>query len=230
MSDAGARPSGGAMRFDGVEPATVVLLRHGETALTVARAMSGSSVPGPPLSAAGRTQAARAADTLHRVGRELWPDLPYPTRLLASPMVRTQETAAAVGRRIGCHVEVEPAFAEADFGDWEGLPTEEVKDRWSERFRRFWTDPTVAAPGGESLHDVGARVGPAMAAVAAAGPGATTVVVAHAMAIRAALGVSLDLPETAWTWLRILPTSLSVVRWWPDGMRELVAIGVPPER
>src|SRR5690606_17291245 len=70
------RPSGAAMRFDDVAPATIVLVRHGETALTTSKALSGSSVPGPGLSAAGRVQAGRAAALVHRIGRELGPDLP----------------------------------------------------------------------------------------------------------------------------------------------------------
>lgn len=218
------------MRFDDVPPATIVLIRHGETAATAAKVLSGSSVPGPGLSAAGRVQAAQAADLVHRIGRELWPDLPYPSRVIASPMVRTQETAAKVGRRIGRHVETDPGFAEADFGEWEGLLHTDVHDRWPGEMERFYTDPTSAAPGGESMLDIGARVERSLAAVAEAGPDATTVVVSHVMAIRAALGVTMGLPATAWTWQRILPTAVSIVRWWPDGMRELVASGVPPVR
>src|SRR5674536_205599 len=80
----------------------------------------GSGVPGPGLTAAGRVHAAQAADLTFRIGRTLWDDLPHPGQLVASPMVRAKETAAAVGRRLGLPVEVEPAFAECDFGEWEG--------------------------------------------------------------------------------------------------------------
>lgn len=218
------------MRFDDELPATIVLVRHGETELTTAKALSGSSVPGPGLSAAGRVQAAQAADLVHRIGRELWPDLPYPSRVIASPMVRTQETAAKVGRRIGQHVETDRGFAEADFGDWEGLLHTDVHARWPGAMERFYTEPGFPAPGGESMLDIGARVERALAAVTKAGRDRTTVVVSHVMAIRAALGVTMGLPPTAWTWQRILPTSVSIVRWWPDGMRELVASGVPSVR
>lgn len=223
------RPSGAAMRFDDTEPLTVLLVRHGETELTLTRALSGSSVPGPPLAGSGRIQAARAADLVHRVGRAVWPDLRYPTHVVASPMVRTQETAAAIGRRIGQHVHPDPAFAEVDFGDWEGLGVAEVDERWPGELRRWYEDPTVAAPGGESLVAVGRRVEAGLAALQEGGTGRTVVVVSHAMAIRAAVGVSLGMPAHAWPWLRVLPASVSVVRWWPDGMREAVAIGVPTD-
>ncbi|WP_225754708.1 bifunctional RNase H/acid phosphatase [Actinotalea sp. Marseille-Q4924] len=223
------RPSGAAMRFDDVEPLTVVLVRHGETELTLTRALSGSSVPGPALARSGRIQAARAADLVHRVGRAVWPDLRYPSRVLASPMVRTEETAGAIGRRIGQHVHTDPAFAEVDFGDWEGLSTDEVDERWPGELRRWYENPSVAAPGGESLTAVGVRVEAGLEVLLREGTGRTVVVVSHAMAIRAAVGVSLGLPARAWPWLRVVAASVSVVRWWPDGMREAVVIGLPTD-
>jgi probable phosphoglycerate mutase len=223
------RPSGAAMRFDDTEPLTVLLVRHGETDLTLTRALSGSSVPGPPLTGSGRVQAAKAADLVHRVGRAVWPDLRYPSHVVASPMVRTQETAAAIGRRIGQHVHTDPAFAEVDFGEWEGLGVTDVEDRWPGRLRRWYEDPTVAAPGGESMIAVGRRVEEGLTALLEAGTARTVVVVSHAMAIRAAVGVSLGVPAHAWPWLRVLPASVSVVRWWPDGMREAVTIGMPTD-
>ncbi|MBC7290231.1 MAG: bifunctional RNase H/acid phosphatase [Actinotalea sp.] len=225
----GPRPSGAAMRFDDVEPLTVLLVRHGETDLTLTRALSGSSVPGPALARSGRVQAAKAADLVHRVGRAVWPDLRYPSRVLASPMVRTQETAGAIGRRIGQHVHTDPAFAEVDFGEWEGLAVPEVETRWPGELRRWYEDPTVAAPGGESLVELGRRVEAGLEALLADGTGRTVVVVSHAMAIRAAVGVSLGMPARAWPWLRIQAASVSVLRWWPDGMREAVTIGMPTD-
>jgi probable phosphoglycerate mutase len=223
------RPSGAAMRFDDDEPLTVLLVRHGETDLTLTRALSGSSVAGPPLARSGRVQAAKAADLVHRVGRSVWPDLRYPDHVVASPMVRTQETAAAIGRRIGRHVHTDAAFAEVDFGDWEGLAVPEVDSRWPGQLRRWYEDPTVAAPGGESMTAVGRRVEAGLAGLLEAGTARTVVVVSHAMAIRAAVGVSLGVPAHAWPWLRVLPGSVSVVRWWPDGMREAVTIGMPTD-
>lgn len=223
------RPSGAAMRFDGAAPVTVVLVRHGETPLTVTRAMSGSSVEGPALTAAGRVQAAKAADVVHRIGRELWPDLPYPSEVRASPMVRTRQTAASVGRRIGQHVVVDDAFAECDFGDWEGLGVPEIDERWPGLLRRWYTKPDVPAPGGESLRDVGRRVEAGLGRVLEAGTDRTVVVVSHAMSIRAAVGVTLGMPADAWAWLRVLAGSVTVLRWWPDGMREAVVVGMPTD-
>lgn len=224
------RPSGSAMRFDDVEPCTVVLVRHGETAATVSRTLSGSGGPGPELSPAGRVQAARAADLAFRIGRQAWTDLPHPDAVVASPMVRTRQTAEAVGRRLGSRVRVEAAVREADFGVWEGRTPEELEAEAPGALRAWYDDPTVRAPGGESLADVGARVGTALERLVPDNQGHTIVVVSHVMAIRAGLGAVLELPPHRWGALRVPAASLSIVRLWPDGARELVCLGVPSDR
>ncbi|KGM08355.1 histidine phosphatase family protein [Cellulomonas bogoriensis] len=217
------------MRFDDARPVTVVLVRHGETELTERKALSGSSEPGPALTARGRVQAAQAADLVFRIGTGVWPDLPRPGRLLASPMVRTQETGAVLGRRLGLVVETHEAFAEVDFGEWQGLQVSDVEDRWPGLLRTWYEDTTVPAPGGESLDGLVDRVGGGLAELLAQGVDRTVVVATHAMAIRAAVGVTLGLPGRALAWLRVLPGSVTVVRWWPDGSRELVCAGLQPD-
>lgn len=223
------RPSGAYVRFDDDEPLTVVLIRHGETAMTASKAYSGSSVPGPSLSAHGRTQAAQAADLVFRVGRDVWPDLPRPTALVASPMVRTQETAAAVGRRLGLHVTTDPAFAEADFGAWEGLVADEIEAGWPGGLRRWHREADHPAPGGESMDDVGDRVRAGLAGLLAGGVDRTVVVVSHSVAIRSAIGVTLGVPSAVWGSVRVAPASVSIVRWWADGAREVAVVGMPTD-
>ncbi len=223
------RPSGAFVRFDDEEPLTVVLVRHGETAMTAAKAYSGSSVPGPPLSGHGRTQAAQAADLVFRVGREAWPDLPRPTALVASPMVRTQETAAAVGRRLGLHVTTDAAFAEADFGAWEGLVVDEIEAGWPDGLRRWHREADYPAPDGESMDDVGDRVRAGLEGLLAGGADRTVVVVSHSVAIRSAIGVTLGVPSAVWGSVRVAPASLSIVRWWADGAREVAVVGMPTD-
>ncbi|MFJ4230476.1 bifunctional RNase H/acid phosphatase [Cellulosimicrobium cellulans] len=233
--DTPARPSGAAVRFDDAPALTVVLVRHGQTPLTVAGAFSGSSVPGPSLTARGRTQAAQAADLVFRVGRQAWPDLPRPTTIVASPMVRAQETARAVGRRLGVHVTTDDRFAEVDFGEWEGLTTAEVDAAWPGRLHAWHTTGTTAAPGGESYADVGARVWHGLqdlvdTLLPGAGPaGRTAVVVGHAVQVRAAIGTAIGAPPSQWSRVRVPPASVSILRLWADGTSELTAQGVPSD-
>lgn len=233
--DTPARPSGAAVRFDDAPALTVVLVRHGQTPLTVAGAFSGSSVPGPSLTARGRTQAAQAADLVFRVGRQAWPDLPRPTTIVASPMVRAQETARAVSRRLGVAVTTDDRFAEVDFGEWEGLTAAEVDAAWPGRLHAWHTTGTTSAPGGESYADVGARVWHGLqdlvdTLLPGAGPaGRTAVVVGHAVQVRAAIGTAIGAPPAQWSRVRVPPASLSILRLWADGTSELTAQGVPSD-
>jgi probable phosphoglycerate mutase len=190
---------------------TVVLVRHGVTPMTESRAYSGGGVPGPSLTARGRTQAARVADAVHRIGKDLWPDLPRTSTLVASPMTRAVETAGAVGRRIGQHVGVDERFAECVFGAWEGLPPDEIAAGWPDDFAAWATTGTHPAPGGESYAQVAERAWAGLRDVTSAADG-TAVVVAHTVTIRALVGRALDMPPHAWRLLRIPPCSLSILR------------------
>lgn len=223
------RPSGAAMRFDDEEPVTVVLIRHGETPMTASKAYSGSSVPGPPLNATGRIQAAKAADTAFRIGRSLFGDLPHPSALVASPMVRTQETARSVGRRLGLTVEVDDSFAECDFGEWEGLTAEEIERRWPGDLQRWHVDAEFPAPGGESIEDVGVRVAAGLERLRDGGLDRTVVVVCHSVVIRAAIGLTIGAPSDVWASVRVGPASITILRIWADGQREVTVVGMPTD-
>lgn len=230
-----ARPSGAAVRFDDLPALTVVLVRHGQTAHTVAGAFSGSSAPGPALTSRGRTQAAQAADLVFRVGRTAWADVPRPTALVASPLLRAQETAGAVGRRLGLPVTTDPRFAEVDFGAWDGLTAAEIDERWPGLREEWYTTGTVAAPDGESVADVGVRVRGALDDLVrthldgAPAAGRTVVVVGHAVQVRASIGASIQAPPDQWSRLRVPTASVSLLRLWADGTSELVAQGVPSD-
>ncbi|MFC8191673.1 histidine phosphatase family protein [Cellulomonas sp. NPDC057328] len=223
------RPSGAAVRFDSDEPVTVVLVRHGQTTMTVSRGYSGSSEPGPPLDEHGRAQAAAAAALVDRVGRDLWGDIAYPTELVASPMVRTQQTGGVIAERLGLDVRTDAAFQEADFGDWQGLTAEEIEERWPGQLEPWHTSGRLRPPGGgESIEDVGVRLRAGLDALQTGGP-RTVVVVSHAVAIRAALGVTMGADPGTWSQLRVAPASVSIIRLYADKRDEVAVAGAPSE-
>lgn len=210
--DTHRRPPAAITRFDGALPLTVVLLRHGVTPMTEAGGYSGSDVPGPSLNTRGRLQAAQAADAVYRIGRPartgagssggvrvggLWPDLPRPTALVASPTVRTQETAAAVGRRLGLNITTDDRFAECRFGDWEGLTAPEIEQGWPGELAQWHLTGTFVPPGGESYAQLGARVWDGLADLLAGGVDRTVVVAGHAAQIRTAVGQAMGAPGLA---------------------------------
>jgi broad specificity phosphatase PhoE len=224
------RQSGAAMRFDSQEPLTAILVRHGVTAYTASGAYSGGAVAGPHLSAHGRVQAAHAADLVHRIGRELWQDIPRATAILASPMVRAQETATAISRRIGRSITTDTRLAEADFGDWEGLTAGKIEEKWPGTLRAWHETGDTPIPGrGESIEQCGERLRAAMDSYIADGVGRTIVVVSHAVSLRTVIGRAFGGPSSQWHRIRIAPASVSIIQFWADGTSEISAIGIPPE-
>lgn len=200
-------------------PLTLVLVRHGVTDMTITHELSGSSVPGPSLNAAGRVQAAKAADAIHGIGRRSWPSLARASRVIASPMVRTQETAGAIGRRLGEAVETDSRLKEVDFGRWEGLTGEAVLAAEGDAIHQ-WRFGEIPAPGGESMADVGARMSDLFASLAAEHAAAsserdqdrTWVLVSHAVAIKSAVGVSMKVDPSLWGSMWPLPASLTILQ------------------
>lgn len=202
-----------------VSPLTLVYVRHGVTDMTVTHILSGSSKPGPGLNAIGRVQAAKAADKLYRIGRDTWDRVPTVSRVIASPMTRTQDTGAAIGRRLGLTVETDARLREIDFGDWEGLTGHEIAERFGDAIHR-WRFGEIPAPGGESLPDVGARGDALMrelaaehAALCAAGDDAhrAYALASHAVAIKSAIGLSMKMDVTAWGSVWPQPASISIL-------------------
>lgn len=220
---------------------SLVFVRHGVTNLTAKHILSGSSEPGPPLNAAGRIQAAKAADAVYRVGRQTWDRVAPVTRIIASPMVRTQQTAAALGRRIGAHVDVDERVREVNFGDWEGLTAEEAAHRDGDLIH-LWQQGDTPAPGGESINDVTARLRDFIAAMArehalacATDDAPHSIAVAsHAVAIKAAVAAAIGFPAEAAARIWPVPASVTIMqlRVTADGHvaeGHLLGLGVPTD-
>jgi probable phosphoglycerate mutase len=225
-----------------VSPLTLVFVRHGVTDMTVTHALSGSSTPGPPLNPQGRIQAAKAADALFRIGRDAWDRVPPISRILASPMTRAQQTAAALGRRLGLPIEVESRLREIDFGEWEGLTGTEIAERFGDAIHR-WRLGNYAAPGGESFPDVGARLDELLRELAKqhaqrcrAGEDVprALALTSHAVAIKSAIGISMKMDVATWGSIWPQPASLSILelRVTTNGSiaeRHLLCLGQPVE-
>ncbi|GAA2722573.1 bifunctional RNase H/acid phosphatase [Cellulomonas aerilata] len=222
-----ALASRGSVRFDDAQPLTVVLVRHGETPMTVTKAYSGSSVAGPSLTDRGREQAARAAALVQAITEDEWGDVPPATEVIASPMVRTQETAAIIAERVGLPVSTDPLVAECDFGEWEGLVAAEIEARWPGDLERWHVDAGFPAPGGESIEDVGRRMHRTLERLRAGGVGRTVVVVTHSVSVRSAVGVAIGANSSSWARIRVAPASVSIVRLWADGATEVTVVGAP---
>ncbi|MEE1842539.1 bifunctional RNase H/acid phosphatase [Streptomyces sp. NPDC086796] len=199
----GAAPDLGA-------PATFVLLRHGETALTPEKRFSGSGGSDPELSAAGRHQADRIARSLAERGTI--------EEIVSSPLRRCRETAAAVAARLGLEVRIEDGLRETDFGAWEGLTFAEVRERYGPDLDA-WLASAKAAPtgGGESFAEVARRVAATRDRLTARHAGRTVLLVTHVTPIKTLVRLALGAPPEAMFRMELSAASVSAVAYYADG-------------
>jgi len=157
---------------DGLD-ATLVLVRHGESTFIAEGRFQGRA--DSPLTAIGRRQAVLVAERL--AAPRAAPILPVPAgpprELVHSPLGRTTETAVAIEtamRTAGWAISCRPddGFPEIDQGAWQGLHRDEIGARYGAELATWRRTPLAGwAPGGESLPEVQARVGPSLAAMLA---------------------------------------------------------------
>jgi ribonuclease H / adenosylcobalamin/alpha-ribazole phosphatase len=188
------------------EPAVTLLLRHGQTPMSVQKQYAGRS--DAPLTDAGVAQAAAAAKRLASAGI---------AAIVASPLLRTVQTAEQVAAVTGLPVVTEDGFRETDFGAWEGLTFAEVRERWPSEMTAWLADPEVAPPGGESFTEVSERVSAALHRVLAGRTGQRILVVSHVTPIKTLVAAALLAPSAALYRMHLDVAALCEIDWYADG-------------
>jgi ribonuclease H / adenosylcobalamin/alpha-ribazole phosphatase len=189
-------------------PTRFLLLRHGQTELSVNRRYSGRG--NPPLTELGRRQADAAARYLGHQGGI--------AAVVCSPLQRAYDTAAAAAKVLGLDVTVDDDLIETDFGDWEGLTFAEASQRDPDLHGQWLGDTSVAPPGGgESFDVVAQRVRRARTRIIAEHGDATVLVVSHVTPIKTILRLALDAGQGILYRLHLDLASLSVAEFYPDG-------------
>ncbi len=120
----------------------LIIVRHGETEWSLSGQHTGKT--DLPLTANGRAEASQVASLVAHVLQGQKPTV------VTSPRQRAVETTALA--LPGLPAIIEPLAAEYDYGDYEGLTTEQIRELapgWV-----LWDD---GCPGGESVADVGKR-------------------------------------------------------------------------
>ncbi|KUN28648.1 acid phosphatase [Streptomyces antibioticus] len=191
-------------------PATFVLLRHGETPLTPQKRFSGSGGTDPSLSEVGQEQARLVGEALARRGTV--------QEILASPLARTRQTAAAVAERLGLDVTVEDGLRETDFGAWEGLTFGEVRERYPDDLNRWLSDPDAEPTGGgESFAATATRIAATRDKLIATYAGRTVLLVTHVTPIKTFVRLALGAPPESLFRMELSAASLSAVAYYADG-------------
>jgi probable phosphoglycerate mutase len=198
------------LRSDEV-PTTIYLIRHGETPMTPERRFSGSSHNDPGLSEDGLAQAAAVAGVIE----ELKPDV-----LISSPMKRAQQTAQAIAQSTHLQIIEDEIWTELSFGHWDGLTTQEVREKFGEEYEAWLSSTAVAPKEGESHNSIAARIEAGLSHLVDTYPGKKVVVVTHNMVIRHAVRITVGAPIDGVFHIDIKPASVTSLTIWPsDGLR-----------
>lgn len=192
-------------------PLRLVLVRHGESNVTVKRVIGGyRSCNG--LSDLGRRQVERLRDRLADTG-ELVPDV-----LISSNFARAIETAELIAPAFGnLEIAIDPGFGEHDPGpEVDGMTFPAYVERFG---TPDWAgDPhQVVFPGGETTAEFHLRVGSTVSRTLNAHPGATIVVACHGGVVDAAFRHLLRTAPTGSFELSTLNTSITEFQSTPSG-------------
>ncbi|MFJ8646439.1 bifunctional RNase H/acid phosphatase [Streptomyces sp. NPDC093546] len=190
-------------------PATFVLLRHGETALTPEKRFSGSGGSDPELSAVGLRQAEAVASALAARGTI--------QDIVSSPLRRCRQTAEAVAARLGLDVRIEDGLRETDFGAWEGLTFAEVRERYPDDLNAWLSSAKSAPTGGESFAATARRVAATRDELTARHAGRTVLLVTHVTPIKTLIRLALGAPPESLFRMELSAASLSAVAYYKDG-------------
>ncbi len=124
--------------------ATILLIRHGETAWNRGKIFRGTY--DVPLNENGEKQAKFLAKALG--SRQI--DAAY-----ISPLSRAQKTAQIVLENRGIDAVIDERLIDFDYGEWTGLEESEVARRWLKEHNLWISHPeSVRVPGGNTLQEV----------------------------------------------------------------------------
>jgi broad specificity phosphatase PhoE len=151
----------------------VYAIRHGETAWSLTGQHTGTT--DLPLTDNGRRLAERLRPLL--AGKTF-------ARVFVSPMRRARDTCELAG--LGSAAIVDPDLAEWNYGEYEGLTTEQIEDK-----APGWLVFRDGCPGGEAPEQVSARVDRVIARVRAIGGNVALFAHGHLLRVVAARWIGL---------------------------------------
>jgi broad specificity phosphatase PhoE len=181
---------------------TITLIRHAETNANSVGRWQGNADSG--ISPRGEEQLIALA------GRQ---NGSTPGVLIASDLPRTMRTASFLG-------EAEPnsAWREFGVGDWEGMTTAEISERYPGQMEAFLSGQDVTPGGGERMSDFGDRVvGAFEELVASLDAGQSATVVTHGGVIWAIMGHILGRNDGPMKMIPSHNTASTVIRIASDG-------------
>lgn len=154
----------------------LILVRHGQSKANEGGYLVGKTEA--PLSTLGEKQAEAVCEYILKSYNV---DAVY-----SSPLSRAVNTVKGVADALNLPIIKEEKLTEFDFGEWEGLTLEEIKNNHDNGYSRWASDPgCFTPPGGEAMAHLQARVVEGIKEICKKEDGKTVVIGAHSSVIRA---------------------------------------------
>ena len=176
-------------------------MRHGESTWNHEHRIQGHL--DPPLSGEGRRQAELVG---HRLAGRTF------TGFYSSDLLRSFETSTIVAAAIGVEPQPDPSLREIFLGEWEGLRTDEIANRFPAAWASWIDEPDWdLVPGGEGAARFEARVAAGLDQIVARHPHGDVLVVTHGGVIQIALHRIVGKPSRGLFPFKIQNASLTLI-------------------
>ncbi len=180
----------------------IYLIRHGQTDWNREEIFRGRA--DRPLTEVGNWEAGALSRALAHVTINF---------IYSSPLTRAQETARPIASAHGLMVIPLAGIIDIDYGDWQGLSHDQVKEQYPELYRKWQDHPEqVEFPGGESLSMVRERAISAFKKVIAGRPEQSGVVVSHRVVNKVLLCALLGLDNSHFWEIKQDTGSINIIR------------------
>ena len=170
----------------------IILIRHGETDWNREQVFRGRI--DVALNEVGVTQARAVQESLKDTEID---------GIYSSPLSRAFETATIVDENRNVEVRGEEGLIDIDFGAWQGLSHQKVKEEYKDLYETWLAQPDlVTFPDGESLKEVRIRSMESLEEVIKNNPGKTLALVSHRVVLKVLLCTILGLELSRFWYLR----------------------------
>jgi len=182
---------------------SIYLVRHGQTAWNKEEIFRGRT--DVPLDETGLKQAELAAEYFK--GMEI-------DAIYSSPLSRASQTAQKIAQFHNLKVQPLPGIIDMSFGDWEGRPHQEIREKDSKTYRLWVEEPhLVRLPGGEGLDDVRVRAMAALEEVIQDHPEKTLVLVSHRVICKVLICAILNLGNSHFWQITQDTTAINLIQY-----------------
>lgn len=153
-----------------------ILVRHGQSKANECGFLVGNTEA--PLSQLGEKQARAVSEYILKAYKV---DVIY-----SSPLLRACNTVRGVADALNLPINTDNKLIEFNFGKWEGLTHEEIRNSFDDGYSKWAKDPGVFIPdGGESMAHLQARVVEKLKEIGKREEGKTVLIGSHSSVIRA---------------------------------------------